>query len=119
MEDMTHPTSLLNEHVASVPKKRARLAPEIALGQDHLCARSCESSPRAAKVDGKASVANDDNFFGSLDRILEETSDKMSHEDLQLKTDDDSSDPYGVVAFQLKSCKRTAYCIPLLSKEAK
>lgn len=112
MEDMTHSTNQLNEHAASIPEKRARLAPDI------LSAKSFDISPKAVRVESKPSVAKDDNFFDSLDKILEETSDRLSHEDMQLKTDDDSSDPYGVVAFQLKSCKRTAYCIPVLSKEA-
>ncbi len=118
MEDMTHSTNQLNEHVASIPDKRARLAPDITIAQDRLSAKSFDISPKAERVESKPSVSKDDNFFDSLDKILEETSDRISHEDLQLKTDDDSSDPYSVVAFQLKSCKRTAYCIPVLSKEA-
>ncbi len=82
MEDMTHSTNQLNEHVASIPDKRAHLAPDITIAQDHLSAKSSDISPKAERVESKPSVAKDDNFFDSLDKILEETSDRISHEDL-------------------------------------
>ena len=51
MEDMTHSTNQPNEHVALIPEKRARLAPDTTIGQDNLGTKSLEISPKAERVE--------------------------------------------------------------------